>query len=95
MSDKRGGDILTEERLYSKSDAASYLGVSERTVDRWIEAGRLAGRKFGKQRKFTRAELDALAEDQPNVPITRNDATGGTVHTVAGGLPVADEGSSA
>jgi excisionase family DNA binding protein len=78
---------LTDERLYSKSDAASYLGVSERTIDRWIDAGKLTGRKFGKQRKFTRAELEALAEDQPDVPSARNGATGGTVHTVAGNAP--------
>lgn len=58
--------ILTDERLYSKSDAASYLGVSERTIDRWIDAGKLKGRKVGKQRKFTRQELDELS--QPEQP---------------------------
>lgn len=86
---------MTDERLYSKSDAASYLGVSERTIDRWKEAGKLAGRKFGKQWKFTKSELDAIAEEQPDVPSARNDATGGTVHIVAGSVPQPDVESPA
>lgn len=81
---------MTDERLYSKSDAASYLGVGERTIDRWRTSGKLTGRKFGKQWKFSRAELDAIATEQPDVPSARNDATGGTVHTVAGSAPSTD-----
>lgn len=67
LSDKERRVIrLTDERLYSKSDAASYLGVSERTIDRWVDAGRLKGRKLGKSWRFTRAQLDALSDpEQP------------------------------
>ena len=75
---------LTDERLYSKSDAASYLGVSERTVDRWVEAGKLSGRKVGKQRKFTKAEIEAVSEEQPQATRARNVAAIGTDHNVAG-----------
>jgi excisionase family DNA binding protein len=59
--------LLTEERLFSKSDAASYLGISERTLDRWIEQGKLkVTRRLGKSPRWSREELDAaITVEQP------------------------------
>ena len=57
---------MTDERLYSKSDAASYLGISERTLDRWVKDGKLSGtRRAGKSLRWSKAELDAVLTEQP------------------------------
>lgn len=57
---------LTDERLYSKSDAASYLSVSEKTIERWIAAGKLVvTKRIGKSPRWTKAELDAALAEQP------------------------------
>lgn len=69
---------VTDERLYSKSDAASYLGISERTLDRWVKDGKLSGtRRAGKSLRWSKAELDAVLTDQPEAPNTRQAATPG------------------
>lgn len=68
MSDSgRGGDLLTEERLFTKSDAASYLGISERTLDRWVEQGKLKViRRINKSPRWSKEELDAaLTVERP------------------------------
>lgn len=58
---------MTDERLYSKSDAASYLGISERTLDRWVDQGKLkVTRRAGKSPRWSKQELDAvLTTEQP------------------------------
>lgn len=59
---------MPDERLFSKSDAASYLGISERTLDRWIEQGKLkVTRRIGKSPRWSREELDiVIAVEQPD-----------------------------
>lgn len=47
--------------LYSPDSAAAYLDVSRATIYRWMAAGRLAGFRVGRLRRFTRAELDTFA----------------------------------
>jgi excisionase family DNA binding protein len=43
------------------SEVAAELGVSDNTVRRWADAGHLrASRTPGRQRRFTRAALDAF-----------------------------------
>lgn len=49
--------------LFSPENAARYLDVSRAQVYRWLAAGRLAGFRVGRRRHFTRAELDAFAEE--------------------------------
>ena len=61
MTDIKEVMYVTDERLYSKSDAASYLGISERTLDRWVKDGKLSGtRRAGKSLRWSKAELDAV-----------------------------------
>jgi len=53
---------VTDERLFSKSDAASYFGISERTLDRWIKQGKLkVTRQINKSPRWSKEELDAAA----------------------------------
>jgi excisionase family DNA binding protein len=58
---------MTDERLYTKSDAASYLGVSEKTIDRWVKTTKLmVTKRVGNSPRWTKGELDAaLSERQP------------------------------
>lgn len=78
MTDIKEVMYVTDERLYSKSDAASYLGISERTLDRWVKDGKLSGtRRAGKSLRWSKAELDAVLTEQPGVSNTRQAATPG------------------
>lgn len=46
-------------------DAARYLGISDSTLRRWADAGRVGHRRtLGGQRRFERAELDRVLEAQ-------------------------------
>lgn len=60
-----------EPKFYSKNDAAVYLGVSRRTIERYIQFGRLKTRRIPQPEQFTemldkvliaKSELDKLAE---------------------------------
>lgn len=53
---------LRERRIYvSLAQAADHVGVSERTIRRWIADGRLAGYRVGPRLvRVDRAELEAL-----------------------------------
>lgn len=53
---------LRERRAYvSLAQASEHVGVSERTIRRWIADGRLAGYRVGPRLlRVDRAELEAL-----------------------------------
>lgn len=53
----------TLRALYSPEHAAAYLDVSRASIYRWINAGRLAGFRVGRLRRFTRDELDMFAAE--------------------------------
>jgi excisionase family DNA binding protein len=48
------------ETFYSISDVAHALGVSTKTVDRWIKSGELAAHKVGRQWRISRTDLEYL-----------------------------------
>ena len=52
--------------LVSKSDAARLLGLSERMIDKLVEAGELSRVRFGSARgvRFKVAELERIIEDR-------------------------------
>lgn len=58
--------------LFTLREAAQWLKVSERTVLRLIAAGKLRGRKVGRQWRFDETELrryyDSLAVETPGQP---------------------------
>jgi excisionase family DNA binding protein len=48
------------ETFYSISDVAHALGVSTKTVDRWIKSGELAAHKVGRQWRISRTDLETF-----------------------------------
>ena len=57
------GEIMgdDDDELWTVEDAARYLKVSTKIVRREAAAGRLPGRKIGREWRFTRAGLRAWA----------------------------------
>lgn len=47
-------------RLYSVRDVAEAMGVSSKTVRRWIKAGALPVHRLGKQLRISQADLAAF-----------------------------------
>ena len=47
-------------RLYAVDDVAEQLGVSSKTVRRWIAAGELPVHHFGRQLRISEADLAAF-----------------------------------
>ena len=46
----------------STADAAKYLGITSRTLYRFIDEGQLPGYRFGRVIRLTEAEVDAFIE---------------------------------
>lgn len=57
-------------RLLTAREAASYLGLSRRTVWKWAADGRLPVTRLGRKVLFDRLQLDALIDHHT----TRSDA---------------------
>jgi len=59
----------------SMSEAADYLGVSERSLQRWLKRGRVRSTRLGRRRLLHRDDLDGLAAagegTAPTVPPRR------------------------
>ena len=54
---------MTEtDGIYSPREAARRLGVSERTIRRWIGEGRLSARRYGRQLRISAGVLDGFGE---------------------------------
>ena len=77
---------MTEELLDIKQ-AAALLNVTETSLRRWTDAGRLACLRVGakRERRFRRADLLAFLENQPATAPT---TAGIRQVTTIGGLPV-------
>ena len=72
MADGEGQDA--PEALMSLPDVARYLGMRERTIYEWAQAGRLPAFKLGVTWRFRRSDIDAWLETQrsgPDVSSTR------------------------
>jgi excisionase family DNA binding protein len=54
------------ERIGTK-EAAAYLGVSTKTIDRMVERGELESYKVGRLRRFDRSALDAYLDRQRKI----------------------------
>lgn len=67
-----GRRSVTESPWLTKAEAAAYMRVVPRTIDRWVESGRITRYRVGTQVRFKRAELEQLphadapeAQDKP------------------------------
>lgn len=50
--------VILGVEVYTLQEAAEMLGVTIRTVQNYIRAGRIKGQIIGKRRVFTREELE-------------------------------------
>ncbi len=57
-----------EDRQFSLGEVAGFLGVSERTVRRWIDAGKFKAYKPGRDYRIMESDLRAFVEDSEVAP---------------------------
>ena len=55
-----------DEDLYTRQEAAEYVGVSLRTIDCWISRGYLEPVRFGKTIRLEGADLRKLGDERVN-----------------------------
>lgn len=83
---------IGDEELLDIEQAARFLNVSETSLRRWTNSGRLACLRVGRrrERRFRRKDLVAFMEDQPRAERTNHgDGVRPAVHHVSiGGIPV-------
>jgi excisionase family DNA binding protein len=51
-----------EIKLYTKADVARFMGLSERTIHRWIKAGVLPVVRFGRQVRIKQSDVVTLIQ---------------------------------
>lgn len=51
-----------EVKLYTKADVARFVGLSERTIHRWIKAGVLPAVRFGRQVRIKQSDVVTLIQ---------------------------------
>ena len=57
---------MNTETYYTLEEAAGVLKLHPQTLRRWIREGKLPAKRFGKQFRLRREDLDQAA--QPNIP---------------------------
>ncbi|NLI79015.1 MAG: type II/IV secretion system protein [Candidatus Riflebacteria bacterium] len=67
---RRSEDSLgNPERLLTLEEAAAFLGTSKPTLYRFLDQGRIKGRKVGNQWRFLRADLQAYLDRGPGATV--------------------------
>jgi excisionase family DNA binding protein len=56
---------MSLEKLYEVAEAADVLKVSEWTIWKWLQTGKLRGAKVGDRRVIRESELQRLIVDDP------------------------------
>src|SRR5215218_4439403 len=64
-----------EETFLSLSETARLLNVSERTIHRWIQDGRLPAYKPGRAYRFRMSDIEAFLEERRGVPLAEREPT--------------------
>jgi excisionase family DNA binding protein len=64
-----------EEAFLSLSETARLLNVSERTIHRWIQDGRLPAYKPGRAYRFRMSDIEAFLEERRGVPLAEREPT--------------------
>jgi excisionase family DNA binding protein len=54
--------IAVNDRIYCRREASDYLRVSEKSIDRWMRAGRLKSYRIGRSVRFRKSDLDAAMQ---------------------------------
>jgi excisionase family DNA binding protein len=64
-----------EEAFLSLSETARLLNVSERTIHRWIQDGRLPAYKPGRAYRFRMSDIEAFLEERRGAPLAEREPT--------------------
>jgi len=62
-----------EETFLSLSETARLINVSERTIHRWIQDGRLPAYKPGRAYRFRMSDIEAFLEERRGVPFAERE----------------------
>jgi len=62
-----------EETFLSLSETARLINVSERTIHRWIQDGRLPAYKPGRAYRFRMSDIEAFLEERRGVPLAERE----------------------
>ena len=54
--------MKVEKQFYSVTEAAAYLNISRRTVQRWVYSGKLPAVKIGSKNQIPAEELQRLID---------------------------------
>lgn len=57
---------VASPQWFSIKEAAEYLSISEPTLYRWMQDGKITYRKVGDSTRFLKADLDAVVEVHPS-----------------------------
>jgi excisionase family DNA binding protein len=64
-----------EDAFLSLSETARLLNVSERTIHRWIQDGRLPAYKPGRAYRFRMSDIEAFLEERRGAPLAEREPT--------------------
>lgn len=59
-------DVSSSPQWFSIKEAAEYLSISEPTLYRWMQDGKITYRKVGDSTRFLKGDLDAVVEVHPS-----------------------------
>ncbi len=59
---------VSSPKWFSIKEAAEYLSISEPTLYRWMQDGKITYRKVGDSTRFLQEDLDAVVEVHPSEP---------------------------
>lgn len=59
--------------LYNRTEAAKYLNVCTRTIDRAVAGGKLNYRKIGRCIRFTQGDLNEFIRNSSARPVTEEE----------------------
>ena len=62
-----------EETFLSLSETARLINVSERTIHRWIQDGRLPAYKPGRAYRFRMSDIEAFLEERRGIPLAERE----------------------
>src|SRR5215216_2832940 len=62
-----------EETFLSLSETARLINVSERTIHRWIQDGRLPFYKPGRAYRFRMSDIEAFLEERRGIPLAERE----------------------
>ena len=63
--------MKTEKRLMTAKEAATFLGLSARTVWNWALSGKLPTTRLGRKVMFDRRQLEEFIQEK-SIPVSRD-----------------------